>query len=116
MKLSSIAPLGPRLLRSASLGDDDPTDFSTFMQSSSPPAGVASGSGSSFFDSPTFEVIGVGASCAMIYHGYIRNNGSIGWALGWGLLGLLGVPFALAQGFAKPLPKSNPGRRRRRKR
>lgn len=43
---------------------------------------------------------------AMAYHGYKRNNGSVGWALGWGLLGWLFFPvtpaIAVAQGFGKP--------------
>lgn len=40
------------------------------------------------------------------YHGYKRNRGSVGWALGWGALGLV-FPIitpivAVAQGYAKP--------------
>jgi hypothetical protein len=56
---------------------------------------------------------------AMVYHGY-KRNGSIGWAIGWGLLGLIfpifTVPVALAQGFAKPRVRSNRTRRGRRRR
>lgn len=56
---------------------------------------------------------------AMVYHGY-KRNGSIGWAIGWGLLGLIfpifTVPVALAQGFAKPRVRSNRTRRSRRRR
>lgn len=48
------------------------------------------------------SVAGVGLSA---YHGYKRNN-SVGWAIGWGLLGglapVITVPVAFAQGFAKP--------------
>lgn len=48
---------------------------------------------------------------AGVYHGYKRNK-SIGWALGWGLLGgifpYITIPVSLAQGFGKlkgtPLP------------
>lgn len=40
------------------------------------------------------------------YHGYKRSRGSIGSAIGWGILGsffgILTVPIALAQGFGKP--------------
>lgn len=40
------------------------------------------------------------------YHGYKRNNGSIGWAIGWAVLGgafwPVTIPVALAQGFGKP--------------
>lgn len=57
--------------------------------------------------------IGWAASAAMTYHGYKRNNGSILWALLWGMTGLFGVPFAVAQGFGKPKSKKNPSRLRR---
>ena len=56
--------------------------------------------------------IGLAASLAMIYHGYKRND-SILWGLAWGLTGLLGVPFALAQGFGEPKRRKNPSRLRR---
>lgn len=40
------------------------------------------------------------------YHGYKRNHGSLGWGIGWGVLGGIGFPFtpaiAAAQGFGKP--------------
>ena len=43
------------------------------------------------------------------YHGYKRNHGSIGWGIGWGILGGIGFPFtpgiAAAQGLGKPLPR-----------
>lgn len=43
---------------------------------------------------------GVGA-----YHGYKRNHGSIGWAIGWAALGsmvpIVVVPVALAQGLGE---------------
>lgn len=56
---------------------------------------------------------------AMVYHGYKRTN-SIGWAIGWGLLGslfpIITVPIAIAQGFAKPRVRSNRSRRRSRRR
>lgn len=38
------------------------------------------------------------------YHGYKRND-SVGWAIGWGLLGamfpFITIPVSLAQGFGK---------------
>lgn len=47
-----------------------------------------------------------GAACA--YHGYKRNN-SVGWAIGWFLLGSIFFPLtpviAVAQGFGKPREK-----------
>jgi hypothetical protein len=40
-----------------------------------------------------------------VFHGYRRNR-SVGWALGWGLLGAMfpyiTIPVAFAQGFGKP--------------
>lgn len=40
------------------------------------------------------------------YHGYKRNNESIGWGIGWALLGNIfwpvTIPVSLAQGFGKP--------------
>lgn len=39
------------------------------------------------------------------YHGYKRNGGSIGWALGWSIFGgalpIFAIPLALAQGVGK---------------
>lgn len=44
------------------------------------------------------------------YHGYKRNNGSVGWAIGWFLLGgafwPVTIPVSLAQGFGKPEQKT----------
>lgn len=38
------------------------------------------------------------------YHGYRRNN-SVGWAVGWGILGgffpFVTIPVSVAQGFGK---------------
>lgn len=49
------------------------------------------------------------------YHGYKRNRGSVGWAIGWALLGgifpIITIPVAFAQGYAKPKVQRN--RRRR---
>ncbi len=50
------------------------------------------------------SVMALGAGIAG-YHGYKRSGGSIGSMLGWGLLGgivpIITVPVALAQGYAK---------------
>lgn len=47
------------------------------------------------------------------YHGYKRNNDSIGWAVGWGLFGsvlpILAIPIAVAQGIGKPKMRRNRG-------
>jgi hypothetical protein len=44
---------------------------------------------------------------ACVFHGYKRNNGSVGWAVAWGLFGAT-VPvvppvLALLEGFGKPI-------------
>lgn len=53
------------------------------------------------------SAVGAGA-CA--YHGYKRNSGSVGWAIGWGVLGglfpILTTVIAFAEGYAKPLRRS----------
>jgi hypothetical protein len=46
------------------------------------------------------------SAAASAFHGYRRNNESLGWAVGWGLLGYI-IPVVVpvvgaAQGFAKP--------------
>lgn len=50
----------------------------------------------------TVHTAAIGAS---VYHGYKRND-SIGWAIGWGLLGalfpIITIPVAVAQGFGEP--------------
>jgi len=50
--------------------------------------------------------LGLAAGGALIYHGYKRHNGSVGWGLVWGLLGgivwPITLPIAYAQGFGKP--------------
>lgn len=57
-----------------------------------------------------------GAICA--FHGYRRNRGSIGWTIGWFLLGnafpVLVPAIALAQGFGKPALSQNARRERSR--
>lgn len=40
---------------------------------------------------------------ANAYHGYKRNNDSIGYGLAWAFTGLIGTGMALKQGFAKPV-------------
>lgn len=62
-------------------------------------------------------VAGTASVFALAYHGYKRNQ-SIGWALVWGIIGgafwPLGLPIAVAQGYAKPSRASKNGRRRKR--
>jgi hypothetical protein len=66
-----------------------------------------------------FQVTMLASAGALAYHGY-KRNGSVGWALVWGLLGGLvwpvTVPIALAQGYGKPRGvRKNRGRRSRRR-
>jgi hypothetical protein len=59
---------------------------------------------------PGFRTVMYGLSAvsaaACGYHGYKRNRGSIGWTIGWVLLGsalpLIAPAIGLAQGWAKP--------------
>lgn len=50
-------------------------------------------------------LFGILVAGAMAYHGYRRNK-SVGWAIGWSILGstfpIVAIPVALAQGFGKP--------------
>lgn len=81
---------------------------------------------------PTGALIGAWWSLSTVsgllsaYHGFKRNNGSLGWALAWFLMGSalpVVVPvIAFTQGFAEPSVSKNRGsgyrlpRRRRRSR
>lgn len=62
--------------------------------------------------------LGWGGSIAGVYHGYKRNNDSVGWALVWGLLGGIwpvSIPLMLAQGFGKPIQRPATANRRRKR-
>jgi hypothetical protein len=52
-----------------------------------------------------YEVAGVAGAAAGAYHGYKRNNGSVGWAIGWFVFGSflpwLALPIMFAEGFGK---------------
>lgn len=65
-----------------------------------------------------FAVIDMASVVACAYHGYKRNN-SVGWAIGWGLVGgmfpLISVAIAVAEGFGKP-KSATPNRRKRSRR
>ena len=47
---------------------------------------------------------------ACLVHGYRRNNGSVGWALGWafmaGLFPVVMPAFAVAQGYGVPIDEA----------
>ena len=63
-----------------------------------------------------YAALSVAGTTTGAYHGYRRNRGSIGWAIGWGILGglfpFITIPVSLAQGFGKPKVRSNRRRRR----
>lgn len=52
------------------------------------------------------SIASIAGGSAAAYHGYKRSDGSVGSAIGWGLLGYLfwpiTIPVALAQGFGEP--------------
>lgn len=56
--------------------------------------------------SAAWTVASIAGGALGAYHGYKRNRGSIGWAIGWALLGsifpVITLPVSLAQGFGKP--------------
>jgi len=60
---------------------------------------------SSIFESPAYQALGVVGMGVGAYHGYKRNN-SVGWAVGWAILGgmfpIIVIPVAFAQGIGKP--------------
>jgi hypothetical protein len=53
----------------------------------------------------TWGILATASFAASVYHGYKRND-SVGWAIGWGVLGaifpVITPTIAVAQGFAKP--------------
>lgn len=55
-----------------------------------------------------FTAIDLAAITLGTYHGYKRNHGSIGWAIGWAAFGavlpILALPIMFAEGFAEPAP------------
>lgn len=58
-----------------------------------------------FWSHPIFHIIQAASIGICAYHGYKRNE-SVGWAIGWALLGglfpIITPAIALAQGFGKP--------------
>ena len=52
-----------------------------------------------------YGVLALASMAASAYHGTRRNNGSVGWGLGWGVLGMLfpvvTPAVAIAQGFGQ---------------
>ncbi len=52
-----------------------------------------------------YSILSIAGATTGAYHGYKRNN-SVGWAVGWFLLGglfpFITIPVSLAEGFGKP--------------
>ena len=52
-----------------------------------------------------YGLLSLAGSVSGAYHGYKRNN-SVGWAIGWAILGgmfpVITIPLSLAEGYAKP--------------
>lgn len=69
---------------------------------------TAADPGYNYWSSPEYFLSLAGSGLGA-YHGYKRNEGSIGWAIGWGVLGYIApvitTGVALAQGFGKPAEK-----------
>ena len=69
---------------------------------------------------PWLRAVSMLAAAASAYHGYRRNDESIGWAFGWAFFGsvlpVIALPVALAQGFGKPKKMHSNRRRGRRAR
>lgn len=66
------------------------------------------------------KIVSTAAGMAGAYHGYKRNKGSVGWAVGWtilaGLFWPIAVPIMVAQGFGKPAEmKPNAAKRKKKK-
>ncbi len=74
----------------------------TLMESTPSPVFVKL---SETWSSPFYTLLRTAAMATSAYHGYKRNN-SVGWAIGWALLGglfpVITPVIALAQGFGKP--------------
>jgi hypothetical protein len=69
--------------------------------------------------SPIYRLVSLASTAGLAFHGYRRNE-SVGWAIGWALLGgiapIIAWPVALAQGFGKPRRNLTPNRSRSRRR
>lgn len=83
------------------------------LTNAAPASGSAMMSASSM---QMWRLLSVASSGLSAFHGYRRNN-SIGWAVGWAILGgmfpVVVPAIAFAQGFGKPAVRENSGRRRR---
>jgi len=55
--------------------------------------------------SVVWSLLSLAGAVSGAYHGYKRND-SVGWAIGWGLLGgifpVITIPVSLAQGYGQP--------------
>lgn len=55
-------------------------------------------------------VLSIAGAATGMYHGYLRNDQSVGWGIAWTIFGSLlpvfSIPLSLAQGFGKPKNKN----------
>ena len=67
---------------------------------------TTSGSLGEYEPSPVVYAVSAAGMGLGAYHGYKRNNGSVGWAVVWALLGgafpIITTAVAIAEGFGKP--------------
>ena len=87
----------------------DPNDPSQQQQTAPTAQPNAPTAPSSAASSPYATLVEVGSLAGAslgAYHGYRRNHGSVGWAIGWFVFGalipVLAIPIMLAEGFGKP--------------
>ncbi len=81
------------------------TDFQSTTPTTTPTTSPIFVKLSETWSSPFYTLLRTAAMATSAYHGYKRNN-SVGWAIGWALLGglfpVITPVIALAQGFGKP--------------
>lgn len=53
-----------------------------------------------------YKILSAASAGVSAYHGYKRNDGSVGWAIVWGVLGgafpIITPAIAVAEGFGEP--------------
>lgn len=79
-----------------------------FPLAGSSPDGIGVATGETSYSSYTliaYSLLSIAGTASGAYHGYKRNN-SVGWAIGWALLGgifpFITIPVSLAQGYGEP--------------
>lgn len=104
--LASVRPSG--LVAGQSLADPTAVDVRLVPTDDSAPSEIRRNPDGSY---TAFGVVWASLQAASVFaclvHGYRRNNGSVGWALGWaflaGLFPVVTPAFAVAQGYGVPI-------------